>query len=110
MKEVKAYVKTHKLDAVILALHKIEDLSGLSVVTVRGFGHRHEESGRDHQLEELVDHAKIEVVCRDQQAEHIIKTIQHAAHTGLHGDGKIYVTHVEQAIRIETGETGENAV
>ena len=110
MKEVKAYVKTHKLDTVILALHKIEDLPGLSVVDVRGCGHRHEETGLDHQMEELVRHAKLEVICRDDQVDRIVSAIQDSAHTGLHGDGKIYVCSVERAIKIETGQQGEQVV
>ncbi len=110
MKEVKAYIKTHKLDAVILALHKIDDLPGLSVVDVRGCGHRHEETGQDHQMKDLVHHAKLEVVCRADQLDTIIKAIQQAAHTGLHGDGKIYVSSIEQSIKIETSEEGQQAV
>jgi len=110
MKEVKAYIKTHKLDAVILALHKIKDLPGMSVVDVRGCGHRHEETGHDQQMEELVHHAKVEIVCSDEQADRIVRAIKGAAHTGLHGDGKIYVSSVDRAIKIETDEEGDQAV
>jgi len=110
MKEIKAYIKRHRLDAVLLALHKLPDLPGMSVTEVHGFGHRHEDSGRDHQMEELVPHAKVEIVCRDDQANRIVETIRQAAHTGLHGDGKIYISTVDRAVRIETGEEGDGAV
>lgn len=113
MKEIKAYIKTHKLDAVILALHKIEDLPGLSVSKVHGFGHRHAASGNasvDYQMEPMAEHAKIEILCSDAQAERIARTIQMAAHTGLRGDGKICVSDVLDVVNIETGAFGENAL
>ncbi len=113
MKEIKAYIKKHKLDAVILALHKLEDLPGLSVSPVRGFGHRRSSEDPktvDHQMEPLAEHSKIEIVCTDDQAERIIRTIQTAAHTGLRGDGKIWVSDVLDVVNIETGAYGENAI
>ena len=106
MKEIKAYIKPHKLQDVTLALHKVEGLTGMSVVDVRGFGRGR---GQD-ELVDHVSHVKIEVVCQDDMVERMIATIKKAAHTGLRGDGKIYVTHVETAVRIETGERGEGAV
>jgi nitrogen regulatory protein PII len=110
MKEVKAYIKPHKLDAVILALFHIEDLPGFSVVDVRGCGQQHVGQGERRQVEDLVKHAKIEVVCRDEQVEEIIAAIERAAHTGLRGDGKIYVCTIEQAVSIHTGERGKSIV
>ena len=106
MKEIKAYIKPHKLQDVTLALHKVEGLTGMSTVDVRGFG-------RDQGQDELVDfvpHVKIELVCPDSMVEELISTIQKAAHTGLPGDGKIYVSAVETVVRIETGERSEGAV
>lgn len=62
------------------------------------------------QVSEFVRHVKIEIVCADELAETIVQSIQQHAHTGLQGDGKIYVSNVEDAVRIETGEQGMAAV
>ena len=112
MKEIKAYIKAHKLEAVTLALHRVPGLSGMSVNEVRGFGRGHEgrQKSLAEQVSEFVRHVKIEIVCSDDLAETIIEAIQHNARTGLPGDGKIYVSHVEDAVRIETGERGIQAV
>jgi len=110
MKEVKAYIKMHKVDAVSMALLKLEDLPGFSIVEVRGCGRRHTSSGPDRRMEELEQHAKIEVVCREEQVEAIVAAIEQNAHTGLRGDGKIYVSTIDQAISIQTGERGEHIV
>jgi len=113
MKEIKAYIKHHMLSKVTLALHKIEGLTGMSVVDVRGFGRSRGEDSPHRIVEDLVDyvpHKKIEIVCQDELVEEIISIIEKSAHTGLRGDGKIYVSNVEQAIRIQTGERGETAV
>jgi len=113
MKEIKAYIKPHKLSAVTLALREIEGLSGMSVVDVRGFGRcktGKEGRGVAEGLVDYVPHVKIEIVCRDELVDPIASVIEKTAHTGLHGDGKIYISSVETAIRIETGERGEEAV
>lgn len=104
MKEIKAYIKEHKLDSVVLALHKLGDLPGLSVVDVRGFGSQHIKSGDACPVEDLVKHAKTEIVCKDEQAERIISTIEKSAHTGLRGDGRIFVSSIDQAVSIQTGK------
>lgn len=110
MREIKAYIKEHKLDAVVLALHKLEELPGFSVVEVRGCGSQHIEDGVICQMDDLVKHAKIEIVCKDSQAESIISVIEKAAHTGLRGDGKIYVSTIDTAVSIQTGERGEHII
>jgi len=110
MKEIKAYIKTHKLSDVTLALLHLEDLPGFSIVDVRGCGQEHIERGKDKRMEDVVKHAKIEVVCRDVQVEEIIVAIERNAHTGLRGDGKIYVSTIEQAVSIQTGERGEHII
>ena len=115
MKEIKAYLKKHKMDAVVFALSKIPELTGLSVVEVKGFG-RGRGKTKNAQIsafeERLFDSPsiKLEVVCRDELVEQIISTIVQHAHTGLRSDGKIYVSEVENAVRISTGERGEAAV
>jgi len=113
MKEVKAYIKPHKLSPVTLALHEIEGLSGMSVIDVRGYGRPRAENypqKGEKSLGDYVPHVKIEVVCADDLVDLVITTIEKAAYTGLRGDGKIYVSTVENAVRIETGERGEKAV
>lgn len=113
MKEIKAFIKPHKLDDVVLSLHRIEGLSGLSVSEIRGFGRGRGRTSPDHEKEEVlgfIEHIKIEIICHDELVERVIKTIEKTAHTGLRGDGKIYVLPVETAVRISTGETGEKAV
>jgi len=113
MKEIKAYLKPHKLSDVILALHKIEGLTGVSVSDIRGFGRGKAKTSREKVTEGLVDFlrgAKIEIVCRDDLVDRIVSTIETSARTGLRGDGKIYVSDVETAVRISTGERGESAV
>lgn len=113
MKEIKAYIKPHKLSAVVLELHKIKELTGMSIVDVVGFG-RTRGKGANHGIQldlvEYVPHKKIELVCKDDLVNHIIEIIKKKAHTGLLGDGKIYVSTIDDAHRISTGETGESAV
>ena len=114
MKEIKAYLKKHKVDEVVFALTKIEDLSGLSVIASHGFGRGRGTKGKglavfDDGLYD-VPGAKLEVVCKDELVNEIIATIVEHAHTGLRGDGKIFVSNVETAVRISTGDRGEDAV
>ena len=113
MKEIKAYIKRHKLSSVTLALQKIEGLTGVSVSEVRGFGRGRARNVPDKVTEDMVDfipQVKLEIICRDDLVETIVSTIEQAARTSLRGDGKIYVSPVETAIRISTGERGIKAV
>lgn len=113
MKEIRAYIKPHKLSEVTLALHRVEGLTGMSVTDVRGFGRGRGKRDEHPSLDEVGDFlaiVRIEVFCKDEFVEKIISTIERAAHTGLRGDGKIYVVPGEQAVRISTGERGEKAV
>ena len=113
MKEIKAYIKPHKLSAVSHALRGIDGLTGMSAVHAQGFGRskgESERSGADDALELLAPHVKIEVVCSDALVDDVVATIWESAHTGLRGDGMIYVSGVEDALRIATGERGEEAV
>ena len=113
MKEIKAYIKPHRLSDVSHALRGIEGLTGMSAVEIHGFGRSKDESERasvDDALELLAPHTKIEVVCHETLVEQVVETIRESARTGLRGDGKIYIGDVEDAIRIATGERGEDAV
>ena len=113
MKQVTAYIKPHKLADVTRALHHIEGLTGASTFDVKGFGRGRAKNVPHTITEDLVDyvpHVRLEAVCRDEIVEEVVETIRRAAHTGLRGDGKIYVASVEDAVRISTGERGEAAV
>ncbi len=113
MKEIRAYIKPHKLQDVTLALHKVKGLTGLSIIDIRGFGRGWLQGEARTPAEDVLDmvpHVKIEMICSDEVVEKVVSVIQETAHTGLRGDGKIYVSSVEQAVRIETAERGDNAV
>ncbi|HOV86603.1 MAG TPA: P-II family nitrogen regulator [Syntrophobacteraceae bacterium] len=113
MKEIKAYIKPHKLSQVTLALQKIEGLTGMSISNVKGFGRGRAKTVKERITEDFIDyvqHVKIEIVCRDELVDQIVSTIEKEAHTGLRGDGKIYVSEVTAAVRISTGERGEKAI
>ncbi len=104
MKEIKAFIKPHKLDSVIAALRHLSGLTGVSVSDVRGFGRGlGEKSGFE-------PHIRIELASGDELVEEFIGAIQVAAHTGLKGDGKIYITPIEDVVRISTNQRGESAV
>ncbi len=113
MKQVIAYIKSHKLENVMLTLHRIEGLTGISVLEIRGCGRSrktNEESIFDEESYGLAPRLKLEIACCDELVEQVVTTLQDSAHTGLRGDGKIYVLPVLEAIRISTGDTGEIAI
>ncbi len=113
MKVIMAYIKPHRLFDVSQALRKIEGLTGASVAEVRGFGRGRAQDAQDRITEEwgdVVARVRMEIVCSNDLVEKVISTIEKNAHTGLRGDGKIYVWNVEEAIRISTAERGEAAV
>lgn len=109
MKEVKAYIAKHKLGQVTRGLHKVQGITGLSVIECRGYG-RGLVAVKDEPEFGLHAGFKLELICSDELVDAVIDTIEKAAHTGLKSDGKIYVAPVEQAVRISTGERGEAAV
>lgn len=100
MKEIKAYIRRDRLDPVVNALAQVEGLSGVSVNTITGFG-------RSRGILRLIDfetHIKVEAVCDDDLKETVVRTVLAAANTGQRGDGKVFVSSVEEAYRIETGQ------
>ena len=112
MKLITAIIKPFKLDEVREALSAI-NVQGITVTEVKGFGRQKGQTEIYRGAEYLVSFlpkVKIEIVVDDGQVERAIEAIQKAAHTGKIGDGKIFVTPVEQALRIRTGETGSNAL
>ena len=112
MKKIEATIKPFKLDEVKEALQEI-GVQGLSVVEVKGFGRQKGHTELYRGAEYVVDFlpkVKIEVVLADDLVASAIESIQNAARTDKIGDGKIFVTPIEQAIRIRTGETGDDAL
>ena len=113
MKKIEAFIKSRMLNEVIEQLHTIDGLTGLSTFDIKGFGRSREKGGPVHIVDNSIDwepHVKLEVFCGDELVETIIETVQKSAHTGLRADGKIYVSSVEEAVRISTGERGNTAV
>jgi nitrogen regulatory protein P-II 1 len=112
MKKIEAIIKPFKLDEVKDALQEI-GLQGITVVEAKGFGRQKGHTELYRGAEYVVDFlpkVKIEVVLSDEQVDKAIEAIQSAAKTGRIGDGKIFVSPIEQAIRIRTGETGAEAI
>ena len=112
MKKIEAFIKPFKLDEVKEALQEI-GVQGLSVVEVKGFGRQKGHTELYRGAEYVVDFlpkVKIEVVLADDQTDGAVDAIIAAAKTDKIGDGKIFITDVQQAVRIRTGETGEDAL
>ena len=112
MKKIEAIIKPFKLDDVKEALQDI-GMSGMTVLDARGFGRQKGHTELYRGAEYVVDFlpkVKIELVVADAQVERALTVIREAAHSGRIGDGKIFVSAVEEAGRIRTGDTGEQAV
>jgi len=112
MKLVVAIIKPFKLDDVREALHDV-NVHGMTVTEVKGFGRQkgHTEiyRGAEYSIE-FLPKLRLEVAIADDQVESVIETIGNAARTGKIGDGKIFIMHLEQAIRIRTEESGDVAL
>ena len=112
MKKIEAIIKPFKLDEVREALSDI-GVTGLTVTEVKGFGRQKGHTELYRGAEYVVDFlpkVKIEVVMEDSMVERAVEAIQQSAHTGRIGDGKIFVTTIDEAIRIRTGERGPDAI
>jgi nitrogen regulatory protein P-II 1 len=112
VKKIEAIIKPFKLDEVKEALQEV-GIQGLSVVEAKGFGRQKGHTELYRGAEYVVDFlpkVKIEVVLADEQVEAAVEAIMNAAKTGKIGDGKIFVLPVDQAIRIRTGEEGNDAL
>ena len=112
MKKIEAIIKPFKLDEVKEALHEV-GVQGMTVTEVKGFGRQkgHTEIYRGSEYTvDFLPKLKLEMVLTDAQVEAAVAAIIKGAKTGKIGDGKIFVSAVEQAIRIRTDETGEDAV
>ena len=112
MKKIEAVIKPFKLDEVKEALHEV-GLQGITVVEAKGFGRQKGHTELYRGAEYVVDFlpkVKIEVVCDDDVLERAVEAITNAARTGRIGDGKIFVSTIDEVIRIRTGERGRDAV
>jgi len=112
MKKIEIITRTFKLDDVKTGLAAI-GVKGMTVSEVKGFGrqggHKEVYRGAEYQVD-FVPKIKIEVVVEDDFAAQVVEAARKAAHTGQVGDGKIFVSPVEEVVRIRTGETGEQAI
>ena len=112
MKKIEAIIKPFKLAAVKESLNEI-GVSGLTVLEAKGFGRQKGHTELYRGAEYVVDFLpkiKLEFIVEDQSLEKVIETIQRSAHTGRIGDGKIFISNIEEIIRIRTGEKDSDAI
>ena len=112
MKKIEAIIKPFKLDEVKEALHDI-GIQGITVLEAKGFGRQKGHTELYRGAEYVVDFlpkVKIEVVIGEDMTDRVVDAIQQAAQTGRIGDGKIFISTIDEAIRIRTGERGTDAV
>ena len=112
MKKIEAIIKPFKLDEVKEALNEV-GLKGITVIEAKGFGRQKGHTELYRGAEYVVDFlpkVKIELILEDSMLDNAIEAIQNAARTGRIGDGKIFVSSIDEAIRIRTGERGPEAV
>ena len=112
MKKVEAIIKPFKLDEVKDKLNEL-GVQGITVTEVKGFGRQKGHTELYRGAEYVVDFlpkVKMEIVIADTQVDEVIDTIMKAAQTGRIGDGKIFITNIEEAVRIRTSERGEDAI
>ena len=112
MKKIEAIIKPFKLDEIKEELQEI-GIQGLTVTEAKGYGRQKGHTELYRGAEYVIDFlpkVKIEVVVSDDMAARVVETIRSVAHTGRIGDGKIFVLNVEQAVRVRTGETGDQAL
>tara|TARA_B100000989_G_scaffold35883_1_gene22789 strand:- start:115 stop:453 length:339 start_codon:yes stop_codon:yes gene_type:complete len=112
MKKIEAIIKPFKLDEVKEALHEV-GIQGITVIEAKGFGRQKGHTELYRGAEYVVDFlpkVKIEVVIEDSMLETVVEAVQNAAKTGRIGDGKIFISSIDEAIRIRTGEKGREAV
>ena len=113
MKKIEAIIKPFKLSLVKDALHEV-GVSGMTVLDVKGFGRQRGSTGGVETSEtyddEFLAKMKVEIIVDDENEQKAIEAIKKAAYSGKIGDGKIFISNIEQVIRIRTGEKGSDAV
>lgn len=113
MKEIKAIIRPFKLLDVCEELKEIEGLPGVTVSEIRGFGKGRAAGAKDkvvYEMVEFIPRIQLEVVVDDGMVDAVVYVIQKYAHTGNTGDGKIFVTNVEEVVKIRTNERGPDAI
>ena len=113
MKEIKAVIRPSKLLEVTQELHDIDGLPGVTVHEIKGFGKDRGNRGEgeaDNEMVEFVARVQLEVVVGDEMVDRVVEVIQRHAHTGHTGDGKIFVSTVDEVVKIRTNERGAGAI
>jgi nitrogen regulatory protein P-II 1 len=113
MKEIKAIIRPFKLLEVTEALQRIEGLPGVTVSEIKGFGKSRARNAKDkvlYEMVELIPRLQLEVVVDDPMVDEVVNVIQKYSHTGRTGDGKIYVSNIEEVVKIRTNERGRDAI
>ena len=112
MRRIEAYIQPFMLSKVVRELHELH-VHGLTILDVKGFGREKDES-YPHQAEDyavdFTPKTKLELLCSDDEVAGLLEAIVRGAHTGRRGDGKVYVTAVEQAVSIRTRESGDGVI
>jgi nitrogen regulatory protein P-II 1 len=113
MKEIKAIIRPSKLLVVTEELHEIEGLPGVTVSEIKGFGKGRAKNAKDeivYEMVALMPRIQLEVVVHDEMVDEVVNVIQKYAHTGNAGDGKIFVSTVDEVVKIRTNERGRDAL
>ena len=113
MKEIKAIIRPSKLLEVTEELHEIEGLPGVTISEIKGFGKGRANTAKDkivYEMVEFIPRIQLEVVVDDEMVDEVVNVIQKYAHTGNTGDGKIFVSTVDDLIKIRTNERGRDAI
>ena len=113
MKEIKAIIRPSKLLEVTEELHGIDGLPGVTVSEIKGFGKGRAKNAKDkvvYEMEEFIPRIQLEVVVDDEMADAVVNVIQKYAHTGNTGDGKIFVSTVDDIVKIRTNQRGRDAI
>tara|TARA_Y100001960_G_C14496299_1_gene739245 strand:- start:106 stop:438 length:333 start_codon:yes stop_codon:yes gene_type:complete len=110
MKKIEAIIKPYKVTEVKDSLHEM-GLSGMTIIDVKGFGRQRGKEGiQNHDDDEFHSKIMIEIIVENENTEKAVKAIQKSAFSGKIGDGKIFISNIEEVIRIRTGEKGNDAV
>jgi len=113
MKEIKAIIRPSKLLEVTEELHAIEGLPGVTISEIKGFGKGRARNAQDrivYEMVEFIQRIQLEVVVNDEMVDGVVNVIQKHAHTGNTGDGKIFVSTVDEIVKIRTNERGRDAI
>jgi len=113
MKEIKAIIRPSKMFEVTQELHEIEGLPGVTVSEIKGFGKSRAKNAKDkvvYEMVEFIPRVQLELVVADEMVDDVVNVIRKYAHTGNTGDGKIFVSTVDEIIKIRTNERGIDAI